>query len=43
MKTRDCEFEYVRNGENAPVIVRHLSNGFSEASTYAQRYVTSPH
>ena len=42
MKTRDCEFEYVRNGENAPVIVRHLSNGFSEASTYAQRYVTSP-
>lgn len=42
MKTRDCEFEYVRSDGSGTVTVRHLANGYDQASTYAQRYVTSP-
>lgn len=42
MKTRDCEFSYFVAGETEPSFVHHLSHGFSEASTYAQRYITSP-
>lgn len=42
MKTRDCEFTYVPEGQTERATIRHLAHGFDEINTYATRYVTSP-
>lgn len=42
MKAQNCEIRYTEASSGKPVTAVQLAHGFSEAETYAKRYVVSP-